>query len=77
VSGNDVVLENSKAVPLAAAQRQERDVEKLVLAARNSDPQAIAATARSLARRAPKLAEQVRIHGIATRVKLLTPSFHY
>lgn len=44
---------------MAEAHRQERELEKLSQAAKNSDPQAVAAAARALARRAPKLAEQV------------------
>jgi hypothetical protein len=64
-------METSKAAPLAEAQKQEKAVEKLALAAKNNDPQAIAATARSLARRAPKLAEQVRVACVACVARVL------
>lgn len=55
-----LVVESSKAKTLAEARKQERALEQLGNAAKKSDAQAVAAAARSLARRAPKLAEQAR-----------------
>ncbi len=54
-----LVVEASKAVPLAEARRQEKDMERLEAAAKSKDPKAVALAAKTVAKRAPKLASQV------------------